>query len=153
VPPSWVAFCEGMQGSTLNAGNYDSARRRFADGTMAHLWANAAASLEPILTAPAGASLWYDARIPFMREDAGDLAEIQTQEASTIGELIRDGFIPDSVVAAVRNNDWSLLKHSGLTSVQLVPPSSGQEPVPGFSPGADPGPAPASAKGKELVRR
>lgn len=153
VPPSYVAFFEGMQGSTLNAGNYNSARRRFADATMAHLWANAAASLQPILTPPAGASLWYDARIPFMREDAGDLAAIQSQEAMTIAALIRDGFIPETVVAAVRNNDWSLLKHSGLTSVQLVPPSSGQEPLPGFSPGTDPGPVPAPANGKEVARR
>jgi hypothetical protein len=60
---------------------------------------------------------------------------------------------PDSVVAAVRNNDWGLLKHSGLTSVQLVPPSSGQEPVPGFSPGTEPGPVPGSANGKEVARR
>ncbi|MEU0040238.1 phage portal protein [Streptomyces sp. NPDC006333] len=153
VPPSWVAFFEGMQGSTLNAGNYDSARRRFSDGTMAHLWGNAASSLQSLLAAPKGASLWYDNRIPFMREDAKDLATVQSQEASTIANLIRDGFIPDSVVAAVRNNDWGLLKHSGLTSVQLVPPSSGQEPVPGFSPGTPPGPAPASANGKEVARR
>lgn len=153
VPPSWVAFFEGMQGSTLNAGNYDSARRRFSDGTMAHLWGNAASSLQPILTTPQGASLWYDNRIPFMREDAKDLATVQSQEAQTIAALIRDGFIPESVVAAVRNNDWGLLKHSGLTSVQLLPPSSGQEPAPGFSPGTAPGPAPASANGKEVTRR
>jgi hypothetical protein len=153
VPPSWVAFFEGMQGSTLNAGNYDSARRRFSDGTMAHLWGNASSSLQQIMTAPKGASLWYDARIPFMREDAKDLATVQSQEASTIAALIRDGFKPDSVVAAVRNNDWGLLKHSGLTSVQLVPPSSGQEPVPGFSPGTEPGPVPGSANGKEVARR
>lgn len=153
VPPSWVAFYEGMQGSALTPGNYNSARRRFSDGTMAHLWGNAAASLQPILSAPPGASLWYDPRIPFMREDAGDLASIQAQEASTIAALIRDGFIPDSVVAAVRNNDWGLLKHSGLTSVQLLPPSSGQEPAPGFAPGTAPGPAPATANGKGVVRR
>lgn len=155
VPPSYVAFFEGLQGSALNAGNYNSARRRFADATMAHLWGNAAASLQQVLSAPAGASLWYDSRIPFMREDAGDLASIQSQEAATIAALIRDGFVPDSVVAAVRANDWSLLRHSGLTSVQLVPPSSGQEPAPGFAPGTPPGPAPAPApaNGKEVTRR
>lgn len=153
VPPSWVAFFEGLKGSTLNAGNYASARRRFADGTMAHLWGNVASSLQPILATPAGASLWYDPRIPFMREDAKDLAGIQQQEASTIAALIRDGFIPDSVIAAVRNNDWGLLKHSGLTSVQLLPPSSGQEPAPGFSPSTAPGPVPASANGNGGVHR
>ena len=38
VPPSWVGFEEGLQGSSLNAGNFDSARRRFSDGTMVALW-------------------------------------------------------------------------------------------------------------------
>ena len=144
VPPSWVGFSEGLQGSSLNAGNFNSARRRFSDGTMVHLWTEAAASLQNVLTPPdAGATLWYDARVPFMREDAGDRASIQQQEASTITALIRDGFTPDSAIKAVANNDWSLLKHTGLTSVQLQPPSSGQEPMQGFD-GAQAGPpAPA----------
>jgi phage portal protein BeeE len=131
VPPSWVGFSEGLQGSALNAGNFNSARRRFSDGTMTHLWANAAASLQAIVTPPdSGASLWFDARVPFMREDAGDRAAIQQREAQTIAALIRDGFTPDSVIAAVNNNDWTLLKHTGLTSVQLQPPSDGTEPIP-----------------------
>jgi phage portal protein BeeE len=153
VPPSWVAFFEGLKGSTLNNGAYDSARRRFSDGTMAHLWGNAAASLQPILATPPGASLWYDPRIPFMREDAGDVAAIQAQEASTVASLIREGFIPDSVIAAVKNNDWGLLKHTGLTSVQLLPPSRGQNQAPGLMPGTAAGSAPASANGKGAVPR
>lgn len=127
VPPSWVGFSEGLQGSSLNAGNFNSARRRFSDGTMVHLWTNAAASLECLLDKPdSGASLWYDSRVPFMREDAQDAAGIQAQEAQTIGQLIKDGFTPESSVKAVVNNDWSVLEHTGLTSVQLQPPSDGQ---------------------------
>ena len=150
VPPSWVGFSEGLQGSALNAGNFNSARRRFSDGTMADLWGHAASSLQPLLAAPdPGASLWYDARIPFMREDAKDLAAVQAQEASTIAALIRDGYEPDAVIKAVRNNDWGVLigKHSGLTSVQLQPPSSGAEPMPGFQPAAPAGPAAANGNG------
>ncbi len=152
VPPSWVGFAEGLAGSSLNAGNFDSARRRLSDGTCVHLWGNVSSSLETILDRPRdkrgapvlGASLWYDDRIPFMRQDAGDRAQVQATEASTIALLIRDGFTPDSAVAAVRNSDWKLLVHSGLTSVQLLPPSSGAEPLPGFEPGqAGPVPAPA----------
>lgn len=133
VPPSWVGFSEGLQGSALNAGNFNSARRRFSDGTMVHLWSNVAASLEPILTPPdAGSSLWYDtAAVAFMREDASDAARVQAEQASTITALVRDGFTPESAVAAVQAQDWSLLEHTGLTSVQLVPPSSGQEPLAG----------------------
>jgi 2'-5' RNA ligase len=150
VPPSWVGFSEGLEGSALNAGNFDSARRRFADGTMVHLWGNAAASLQAILTPPdSRASLWYDARVPFMREDAGDIAKIQGQQATTIGTLVKDGFTPDSAVKAVLNDDMSLLKHTGLVSVQLLPPGElidrgpGQPPTP---PEATPPPA-ASANG------
>lgn len=148
VPPSWVGFSEGLQGSALNAGNFDSARRRFSDGTLVHLWTNAAASLQPIIRpVPAGASLWFDDRVPFMRQDAGDVATIQSQQATTIGTLIKDGFTPESAVKAVAENDWSLLEHSGRISVQLWEPgdNSAGHPGSGDSPSAPAGtPAPAA---------
>jgi phage portal protein BeeE len=123
VPPSWVGFSEGLQGSALNAGNFASARRRFGDGTMQHLWSNAAASLEPILFPPNGANLWYDTTgIPFLREDAKDAAVIQSSQAVTITQLVNGGFTADSAVKAVLASDWTLLVHTGLTSVQLQPP-------------------------------
>lgn len=128
VPPSWVGFAEGLQGSSLNAGNFNSARRRFSDGTMVHLWTSAATSLETLLGRPAGATLWYDPRIPFMREDAADVAKIQAEQAQTISSLVKDGFTPESSVAAVTKNDLSLLVHSGLLSVQLQPPGGGPPP-------------------------
>jgi hypothetical protein len=122
VPPSWVGFSEGLQGSALNAGNFNAARRRFADGTMHHLWSNAAASLETLITPPAGAQLWYDTRdMPFMREDAEVSASVQGKEAQTIRTLADSGFKPESIVLAVKNNDWGLLKHTGLPSVQVQP--------------------------------
>ncbi len=124
VPPSWVGFSEGLQGSALNQGNQAASRRRFGDGTMQHLWANAAASLQPIMRPPQGASLWFDADIPFMREDAKDASEVQSQEAATITGLVRDGFTPESAIDAVTNKDWSRLKHTGLVSVQMQKPGS-----------------------------
>lgn len=140
MPPSWVGFSEGLQGSALNAGNFTSARRRFADGTMQHLWLNTAASLEPLVRDPQrapGASLWFDTRsVSFLREDAGDVASIQAQEAQTIVALVKDGFTPESSIDAVKNHDWSRLQHTGLLSVQLQEPgaapptSNGKVPVP-----------------------
>lgn len=129
VPPSWVGFSEGLQGSALNAGNFVAARRRFGDGTMRHLWANACASLEVIVRKPrngAGTSLWYaTAGIPFLAEDAKDSAEIQNKEASTITNLVTiGGFTPESTVAAVQAQNWGLLQHSGLLSVQMQPPGA-----------------------------
>jgi hypothetical protein len=123
VPPSWVGFSEGLQGSALNAGNFTAARRRFGDGTMHHLWGNAAASLGTLVSPPPGAQLWYDVRaVPFFREDAKDAAEIQSSQATTITNLVKEGFTPESAIAAVRNNDWTRLVHTGLVSVQLQAP-------------------------------
>jgi len=122
VPPSWVGFSEGLQGSSLNSGNFTAARRRFSDGTLHHLWANVSASLETIIRSPEGAQLWYDTRgIPFLKEDSEAAAAVQSKEASTIVALVRDGFTAESAVAAVRNHDWNLLKHTDLLSVQLQP--------------------------------
>lgn len=123
VPPSWVGFSEGLQGSALNAGNFTAARRRFGDGTMQHLWANAAASLQPIVDVPdAGASLWFVTRgIPFLHLDATDQAEVQAKEAQTIAALVKEGFTPQSVVVAVETQDWTRLVHSGFLSIQLQP--------------------------------
>ena len=45
-----------------------------------------------------------------------------------IATLIREGFTAESVVLAVKNNDWTLLKHSGLMSVQLQPPGTESAP-------------------------
>lgn len=151
VPPSWVGFSEGLQGSALNAGNFTAQRRRLSDGTLEHLWTNAAASLEPLLTPPdSRASLWYTTRsVAFMREDAGELASIQQEQASAITAYVRDGFTPDSAVAAIVNNDPTLLEHSGLTSVQLMPPSNGKEPFDPNAPAQTPPGGPAPATGKE----
>lgn len=147
VPPSWVGFAEGLEGSSLNAGNFTTARRRFSDGTMVDLWGRAASALQPLMQTPPGASLWYDSRIPFMRADEGDLADIQAKEAITLTTLIKEGFIPESAVAAVKNNDWTLLKHSGRVSVQLWEPGKDSPGTPAAPPD-DPAPAPPAANGR-----
>lgn len=126
VPPVIVGFSEGLAGSSLNAGNYASSRRRFADGTMRPLWRNAAGSLAQLVDVPAGAELWYDDRdIAFLREDRRDAAEIQGVKSRTIRTLVDAGYAPETVVAAVEAEDYSLLQHTGLYSVQLQKPGTG----------------------------
>jgi hypothetical protein len=123
VHPVVVGLSEGMQGSSLNAGNFQSARDAFADGTMRPLWRSFCASMATLVKVPAAARLWYDDRdIAYLQRDVEQLAEIQSQEASTITKLIQDGYTPDSIIEAVKKRDWSLLKHTGLFSVQLQPP-------------------------------
>lgn len=123
VHPVVVGLSEGMQGSSLNAGNFQSARDAFADGTMRPLWRSFCASMSVLVKVPAAARLWYDDRdIAYLQRDVEQLAKIQSEEASTITKLIQDGYTPDSIIEAVKKRDWSLLKHTGLFSVQLQPP-------------------------------
>jgi hypothetical protein len=89
------------------------------------LWRSAAAALAPLVDVPAGARLWYDDRdIAFLHDDRADAAQAQATQAGTISTLVNAGFEPESVKAAVDAEDFSLLKHSGLMSVQLLPPGS-----------------------------
>lgn len=129
VPSSWVGFSEGLKGSALNDGNYNASRRRFADGTVQFLWEAASTALEVIVDRPSSRSSEAPARlvvdprsVPFLREDMTDQAAALSQDAQTIASLVREGYEPDSVVAAVRAGDWSLLRHTGRVSVQLQTP-------------------------------
>lgn len=130
--PVIVGLSEGLSGSSLNAGNFQAARRLFVDGRIRFLWGKAAPALQSILEVPAGARLWYDDRdIPFLRDDAASEAKIRQTNANTIRQLIDAGFSPDKVVDAVMSGDLGLLRksHSGLYSVQLqplAPPESGE---------------------------
>jgi hypothetical protein len=125
-------FSEGMQGSSLNAGNYGAARRRAADVLFRRLWQAAASRLEVFAPPPApGVRLWYDeAQISFLQEDEQDAADIQYKKSQTIRNLTDAGFEPRSVVDAVEADDYSKLRHTGLFSVQLQPPMTEQRALP-----------------------
>jgi phage portal protein BeeE len=131
VPPIVVGLSEGLAAATYS--NYGQARRRLADGTAHPLWQNVAGSTEIIIPSPGpGTRLWYDAsNVPFLREDEKDAADIASVKATTINTYITAGYEPASVVAAVNANDLRLLKHTGLTSVQLLPPGANQTPTQG----------------------
>lgn len=126
VPVTIVGFSEGLAGSALNAGNYGSSRRRFADGTIRPMWSEACGALSTIVKPPNGARLWYDDRgCSFLQEDVKDEAEILQTQASTMQILVNSGWKKDSIKAAmVAGGDWSLLVDSGLNSVQLQPPGA-----------------------------
>lgn len=126
VPAVILGISEGLAGSSLNAGNFQAARRLFVDTTIQDLWAKAAPSLAKLLTPPhPGAELAVDGRwIPFLRENEKDRADIQAVEAQMIRTLLDAGWTPESVVKAIAGSDWKLLVHSGLFSVQLQKPQS-----------------------------
>lgn len=134
VHPVIVGLSEGMQGSALNAGNFQAAKDSFGDGTIRPLWRSLCAVYAQLVGEPPGSRLWFDDRdVAFLLGDRKQLAEIQRTESATIESMIRAGFMPDSIIAAVLAQDWGLMEHSGLFSVQLLPPNVGE-----FGPGGEP---------------
>jgi hypothetical protein len=131
--PTIVPVSEGLQGSSLNAGNFGAARRLVADTFLRPDWGSFAGSLETILPPLPGSRLWYDERhIPFLAEDVKDAVDALFVQAQAIRQLADGGFVPDSVVAAVTSGDLRTLQHSGMLSVQLNPPGTAPvaEPTP-----------------------
>lgn len=129
IPGVILGVREGYGGSSLNTGNYGSARRMMADGWFAPTAESLCATLEPLARKPVpNAVLTYDrTRILLLQEDEKDAAEIAQTDASTMRQLIDGGYDPDSVKEAVMTRDWSKLVHTGNVSVQLQPPGTGQE--------------------------
>lgn len=131
IHPVILGLSEGMQGSSLNAGNFNAAKRLTADKTLRWLWQNLCGSMETIIPVPDGARLWYDEdHIPFLAEDVKDAAEIQQLHAQAIRTLVDGGYKPESVIDAVTAGDFSRLEHTGLFSVQLQPPMPEGPPEP-----------------------
>jgi len=125
--PTIVPVSEGLQGSSLNAGNFGAARRLVADSFLRPDWGSFAGSLETIVPPRPGTRLWYDDRhIPFLAEDVKDAADVLAIEAQAMATLRREGWDPDAVVEAVTAGDLRRLvgEHSGLPSVQLQTPGT-----------------------------
>jgi phage portal protein BeeE len=134
-------FSEGMQGSSLNSGNYQAAIRKFSDLTLRPLWRTAASALSKFTPPPANARLWYDVRdVALLHESASDEAAILATNAQSLKALVDAGYDPDAAVMAVDTGDISSLvsKHSGLYSVQLQPPGSNDPAVAAPADPADP---------------
>lgn len=127
VHPVVAALSEGMQGSSLNAGNFQAAKRAVGQITFRPLWRNAAGSLEVLVPPPDPntSRLWYDSRdVDFLREDEKDAADIRFRDSQTYRNLTDAGMDPDAAAAFMQSGDARDLlgHHSGLFSVQLQPP-------------------------------
>lgn len=124
-------FSEGLAGSSLNQGNYNAAKRQFADMTLRPLWRMASASLSKFVSPPSGSRLTYDTRdVEFLKDDRSEAADTLQKTASTMNSLVSAGYTPDSVVVAVETGDLTRLVHSGLYSIQLQSPGSSVPPAP-----------------------
>jgi len=128
-------FSEGMQGSSLNQGNYGAAKRQIADMLFRPNWRTASAALSKLVPVPTGARLWYDDRdISFLHEDALAAADIFGKRMESVTKGIIAGFDADAAVRAAQTLDLSVLlgNHNGLPSVQqqLTPAPAGADEPP-----------------------
>lgn len=153
VHPVILGASDGLQGSSLNMGNFSAARRMWADSWIYPTLQDVAAALAPLIRVPQDAELWTTtADMPILREDAKDAAEIEEIKGRAITNYVVEGFTPESAVAAVDGQDIKLLVHTGLISVQLQPPGAlltdpGTPPaVAGTPPKPAPSPKPAPPK-------
>ena len=121
VPAIILGLSEGLKGAALNAGNFGQVRRMFGDTWIFPMLQNLANSLTPLLNVPSDSELWFDTTdMPILREDSTDQAAITQTKSATIGQLVRDGFTPESATQAVMLDDISVLVPiPGWISVQL----------------------------------
>lgn len=125
VHPTIVGLAEALRGTALNEGNLKAAKDMFADATLRPLWRSFCEAFAVLLPNYNNARLWFDDRdIAFLRQDRQEVATVQQLNASTINSYIQTGFTPESSIAAVKENDTSLLVHTGLFSVQLQLPGT-----------------------------
>ena len=120
VPPIVAGLQAGLDAATYS--NYGQAVKSFGDLWARAHWRSVCAALEPLVTIPAGAQLWYDTTdIAALQEGESQRAEANRTRATAMGELIRAGYTPDSVTNAVIADDFSLLQHTGAIPTALYP--------------------------------
>jgi phage portal protein BeeE len=150
VHPTILGMADTLHGSGLNEGNLKAAKALLGDGCMRPLWRSIAAAYAPLVASFDNARLWYDDRdIAFLRQDRADIAKIQQVESQTISAYIQSGYTADSSRDAVMHGDIGLLQHTGLFSVQLMPPGTlAKQPAAAVPPPADGAAKPAPPPGK-----
>lgn len=128
VPAVISMLSEGLQGSSLNSGNFGANRRLFADAKVRPLLGAAADALSHVVRVPSGARLWYDDSASFFQEDVADEADIRLKKAQTMRTLTDGGWEADAAVEYAETGNMGALigAHSGLLSVQMQEPGAAE---------------------------
>lgn len=128
VHPTVVGMSEGMQGASLNAGNYETANRGFVNSTMRFLWGSFCGAIEHLVDKPRERSgnaiiLWYsDADVSILNDDRQERSEIQSKDSQTMINMAMAGWTYESVVEYMVTGNPEVLVDSGYRSVQLYRP-------------------------------
>lgn len=127
VPAPVLGIAAGLEGSSLNAGNFGQARRLFSDTWVLPTLQSLAGALADVVDVPSRGELWFDTLdMPLLREDARDAAEINALKATALQTLVFAGGTLESAISTIESGDFRQLKPSGMTSVQLQPPGTGE---------------------------
>jgi HK97 family phage portal protein len=141
VPGIVVGLKEGLQAATYS--NYQQAMRRFADLWARPQWRSAVATLEHLLTVPAGCELWYDSKgIAALGDSNADAAKIMLDKSTAIVNLVRAGYEGAAVAKVVETGE-------GLGSL----PHTGEVYYPGAQAYTQPGETPAGVPGDETPNK
>lgn len=154
IHPVLVGLSEALRGTPLAIGNYQAAKDMAGEMFLRPMWRSLCAAYEPLVHEFPGARLWYDDRdVSFLRQDRQAQADLQLSQAQTANTLVMAGFTPESIVKyMLADGDWGVLEHSGLTSVQLIPPGQPKAAAGGGGssiPPVPPVPKPDKAKNKQ----
>lgn len=132
IPAAILGTRDSLSGSSLNAGNFSSARRLLADGWLTpHAWSLCDA-LSVLAPPRAGGDIVLSpdlSNVQFLQEDALDQAAILQSQMATIRSAVDSGFDPEDTVARVVAGDLSGLIHTGRASVQLQPMDANDDGV------------------------
>jgi HK97 family phage portal protein len=126
VPAIVAGLSRGLDAATYS--NYEQALKAFGNGTMAFLWQSICSALTPLVNVPEGSRLWYDVSgIPALRDGENERALTMQILAQTASTLLTAGYESSSIVDALTAGDMTLLKHTGLVSVQLYKAAAKQD--------------------------
>lgn len=127
TPAIVAGLKEGMEAATL--ANYHLAMRRFGDLFGRPSWRSLCTTLAKFADAPSDARLWYDTSgVVALREGDKERADTMNVLAQAAQALVVAGYTPESVNLALSAGDITLLKHTGLVSVQMQKPGSTNTP-------------------------
>ena len=123
VHPAIIGIQASLAGASMNEGNFAAAKDHFGSGTIRPLWRSICAAYSVLVNVPTGKRLWYSDRdIAFLLEDHTKVAQRQQIQATSISRYVMQGYTADSARDCIEQDDLELLKHTGLFSVQLLPP-------------------------------
>jgi len=148
IHPVLVGMAEALHGTPLNIGNYQAAKDMFGEKFLIPMWHSLCDSYRPLVGEFPGARLWFDSRdVAFLRQDRQSQADLQLSGANTFNTLVMAGCTPESIKKfMVSGGDWSVLEHTGLTSVQLLPPGQTHGAAPPHAPLPSVPPVPKETK-------